>query len=112
MGISINNLNQSAGTYQSMNVGTKEQQKPKEVIKESSPENSYNAVSQHGDTLTISESGKSASMNMNNQSESEAGNEESTYDLSGYTENELKQMYLDGTITKSEYDAELDSRNE
>lgn len=35
---------------------------------------------------------------------------ESTINLSVYTESELRQMYLDGDITKAEYDEELGGR--
>lgn len=106
MGISINSAAEAAGTYQNVTASSQDQQKTKQVIKETLPENPENAVSKDGDTLTISDAGKSASMDMGNQDESE----NATDDLSGYTEAELKQMYLDGTITKSEYDEELESR--
>lgn len=110
MSISISSINQSASTYQSTNVSSQEKCREKQIIKESESANAYDAVSSHGDTLTISESGKSASTNMNNQSgmDSESGN--STDDLSNYTETELKQMYNAGDITKSEYDEEISNR--
>lgn len=112
MGISINSVTQAAGTYQSTNVSSHQQHQTKQVIKEASPENTYDAVSGQGDTLTISETGKSASMNLSNENSAESQSESSTENLSNYTQTQLKQMYLDGTITKSEYDEELTSREE
>lgn len=87
---------------------------------------SYDAVSLHGDTLSISKVGKTAS----SQKESGLVNEDtadgivirkkadakkqesesSTINLSVYTESELKQMYLDGDITRAKYDEEVNSR--
>ncbi len=87
---------------------------------------SYDAVSLHGDTLSISKVGKTAG----SQKESGLVNEDtadgivirkkadakkqesesSTINLFVYTESELKQMYLDGDITRAEYDEEVNSR--
>lgn len=86
-------------------------------------------ISSQGDILTISEEGRAASEEAENQvvrlSGSETGtavqqvkeeysagadSSNSTIDLSSYTETELKQMYLDGDITKAEYDEEISSR--
>lgn len=110
MGLSINNMNQSVGAYQSTQVSQQEQHREKEVIKEASSENTASAVSADGDTLTISEAGKSAEAKWNGQSNADTNEESSTEDLSTYTETELMQMYLDGSITKSEYDEELLNR--
>lgn len=95
------------------------------------PDKSYNAVSSQGDTLELSEDGRKMSSEMQNLQEntagadgdgkviaksgekyvSEAEDSVSTIDLSSYTETELKQMYLEGDITKAEYEDELDDRN-
>lgn len=92
------------------------------------PDRSYDAVSSQGDTLELSEDGRKVSSETENLQEntagadgkvmaksaekyvSEAEDSVSTIDLSSYTETELKQMYLDGDITKTEYDDELDDR--
>lgn len=93
---------------------------------------SYDAVSMYGDTLTISKAGKTASSENGSKlvsedtidgiviqkkaGESEHGQESGqesevyTINLSTYTESELKQMYLDGDITRAEYDEEISSR--
>lgn len=110
MEISINSISQSVSTYQTANITSKEQQQEKQIIKETSPDNLQNTTSAHGDTLTISEAGKSASANMNYESSANSEENNNTGDLSGYSDSELKQMYLNGTITKSEYDEELASR--
>lgn len=109
MGISINGVKQAMETYQSINVNTREHTGTKEIIREDTTGNSqtaasYDAVSAYGDTLTISAGGRAAGTN------SSCASEDSTDNLSEYTESELKQMYLDGTITKTEYEEELESR--
>lgn len=89
---------------------------------------SYDAVSQHGDTFSISEAGKTASSEKGSkpvnkdttdgivirketgENEQEQEKEVSTVNLSVYTKTELKQMYLDGDITRAEYDEEINSR--
>lgn len=89
---------------------------------------SYDAVSPHGDTLSISEAGKAVSSEKGGklvnkdttdgivirkeagENEQEQEREVSTINLSVYTESELKQMYLDGDITRAEYDEEINSR--
>ena len=92
-------------------------------------ETAYNRVSPDGDTVSISEAGKRAisvekdtepadentadGIVIHKEAEKSNPKEEeqvSTVNLSEYTESELKQMYLDGDITKSEYDEELNSR--
>lgn len=89
---------------------------------------SYDAVSSHGDTFSISEAGKAASSEKGSkpinkdttdgivirketgENEQEQEKEVSTVNLSVYTETELKQMYLDGDITRAEYDEEINIR--
>jgi len=89
---------------------------------------SYDAVSMYGDTLSFSKAGKTASSENGSKlvsedtidgiviqkksGESEHGQESevSTINLSTYTESELKQMYLDGDITRAEYNEEISSR--
>lgn len=138
MNIAMNDVNRSASTLQSSQISVSEQQKKdKEEVVRQPEETTYDAISSQGDTLTISEAGKTALSNQDNQSESgqQASTEQqtstesvalqnitiasstdseseevSTVDLSGYTETELKQMYLDGDITKVEYDEEISSR--
>lgn len=128
MEITIEKTRQLTDTVQSSHMKEAEQKSQKaETIKQS--ETAYDAVSSQGDTLYISESGRNAESDMSslkdNQSEadgkvilkpaeeyvSEADDSLSTIDLSRYTELELRQMYLDGDITKSEYDEEIDSRD-
>lgn len=94
------------------------------------PKTSNTAVSSHGDMLSISKEGAAAYSKMNNQPDTsgqtttattaiqklgerkatESDSDVSTTDLSSYTKTELKQMYLDGDITKAEYDKEIRSR--
>lgn len=87
------------------------------------PEPSYTAVSSQGDTLSISEEGRAMNNKGNFPEESDgtvirkavaeaavSESENSTVNLSIYTETELEQMYLDGEITKAEYDEEISSR--
>lgn len=91
---------------------------------------SYDAISLYGDTVSISEAGKAANLVKSNQlvnedttdgivirketgenkQEAEQKTDASTVNLSTYTETELRQMYLDGDITKAEYDEEISSR--
>ena len=80
---------------------------------------SYDAVSGYGDTLSISKEGKTASAENGSRlvsGDTEDGivirkeSGESTINLFVYTESELRQMYLDGDITKAEYDEELGGR--
>lgn len=80
---------------------------------------SYDAVSGYGDILSISKEGKTASAENGSRlvsGDTEDGivirkeSGESTINLSVYTESELRQMYLDGDITKAEYDEELGGR--
>lgn len=89
---------------------------------------SYDAVSFYGDTLSISEAGKAVSSEPGGkqvngdttdgivirketeEKEQRQESEVSTVNLSVYTESELKQMYLDGDITRAEYDEEISSR--
>lgn len=89
-------------------------------------ETSYDRVSTDGDTLSISEAGKAVSLGQDNKSvrietedgaviqkEAEEDGQDSNVpvvNLSTYTETELKQMYLDGDITRTEYDEEISSR--
>ena len=99
----------------------------------------YEYVSTDGDTLQISEAGKSASKGNENQADSgntgaqssfagsstkqlenvdvntstnaSSSSTSSTADLSSYSESELKKMYLNGEITKAQYDEEISSRD-
>lgn len=111
MGISINSIDQTSVTYQSANATSKAQHRENITTRDASSEKNTSVTSVHGDTLTISESGKAASKNMTNQGDSNADDNSFSDDLSGYTEAELQQLYLDGTITRNEYDEELESRN-
>lgn len=126
MNISIKDRGQLTGAISGSQYKVSEQKKAQdEAVKQS--DISYTSVSSHGDTVTVSKAGKAANSNMGNQdradgtvtkknvgeylTESESSeSSNSTINLSGYTEIELKQMYLDGDITKAEYDEELDSR--
>lgn len=86
-------------------------------------ETAYNTVSPHGDTLSISEAGRTANGNKSGNKDTTDGivirkeaekkeqeSEVSTVNLSSYTKQELKQMYFDGDITRAEYDEEISSR--
>lgn len=128
MDVKFGNVGQLGETHQSTQVNSADQNIKEDVqkkVKES--EVSYDAVSSQGDTLCISERGKAASAKMANSQEETVDSvdgkvikkpvnveqpeeEPQTNDLSGYTKMELQQMYLDGDITKAEYDEELDSR--
>ena len=108
--------------------GTAEQKETKTQHNAEKQQASYDAVSPHGDTLSISEAGKVTSSEKGSklvnkdttdgiviqketeQNEQEQESEASTINLSVYTELELKQMYLDGDITRAEYDEEINSR--
>lgn len=85
----------------------------------------YTAVSEQGDTMEISSSGKAVSENTVDNSDvlnsvdgkvtkiadgTNTTTASQTYNLSSYTENELRQMYQNGEITRTEYDEELSSR--
>lgn len=126
MNISIKDTGQLTGAISGSQYKVSEQKKTQEETVRQS-DTSYTAVSSQGDTVTVSEAGKAANSNMGNQdrtdgtvtkknveeylTESESSeSSNSTINLSGYTETELKQMYLDGDITKAEYDEELASR--
>lgn len=126
MEIVTEKMRQFADTVQSSHMNASGQQKKEEVSAKQS-EAAYSAVSSQGDTLYISESGRSAFANNNREndqseadgkvilksavkSSSETNDSPSTTDLSSCTETELKQMYLNGDITKSEYDEEVKSR--
>lgn len=103
-------------------------QKETKVQRESEKrlEVSYDAVSPHGDTLSLSKVGKVTSAEKGGKlvnedmedgtvirkepGEKDQESEVSTINLSSYTELELKQMYLDGDITRVEYDEEISSR--
>lgn len=127
MEIMIEKTRQLTDTVQSSYKKNVEQQpKKEEEIKQS--ETAYDAMSTQGDTLHISESARNAESGTDslkeNQSEadgkvilksaqensSESDDSLSTVNLSRYTETELREMYLDGDITKSEYDEEIESR--
>lgn len=112
MSIGIDSIAQPTATAQSSQVSVPENQK--QVTEESQSEKAYDAVSSEGDTLSVSEAGKAASMGKSDRvvllSQSESDSSVSTVNLGIYTDNELRQMYLDGDITKAEYDEELSSR--
>lgn len=113
-------------------------QKAKETkAQEQQPEErTYDAISEQGDTLTISEAGRNAEAQKERQSEDKgqasaedkdgvvvkkavesapeaeetAEKEEEVVDttnLSQYTKVELRDLYFGGDITKTEYDEEL-----
>lgn len=82
-------------------------------------ESSYNIISSDGDTLSVSEAGKAANSKKDTMdgiviqkemAENRYISNGSTENLSTYSEMELKQMYLDGTITRAKYDEEIRSR--
>lgn len=130
MDISINNLNQPITTVQNSQINEVEKQVQGKEGTADQAETTYDAVSSEGDTLSISEEGKAAGANAKDQVVQLSGadsdgtvqqeanevyftdsdSSSSTINLSTYTETELKQMYLDGDITKLEYDEELSSR--
>lgn len=87
----------------------------------------YTAVSVQGDTVEISLEGKAAGGTSGDdaaaaesgdgkvtriitETDTTQASASQTYQLSSYTENELRQMYQNGEITKAEYDEELESR--
>lgn len=128
MEVTIGGMRQVEDTVQNSHINASEQQKKtrEETVKQQ--EQAYNAVSPQGDTLSISEAGKAENARMNNlagdnettdgiviRKEVEGNIQEqegilSTINLSTYTESELRQMYLDGDITRSEYNEEISSR--
>lgn len=128
MEITVGGLRQADETIQSSHVHVSEQQKKTGEETGKQQETIYDAVSEQGDTLSISEEGKAENAKMNSASEGkettdgivikkevkdnvqEQESDLSTINLSTYTESELRQMYLDGDITKSEYDEEINSR--
>lgn len=125
MELAVTDMKQQAGAMQSSQMEAVEQQKK---VKEetANPETSYDVVSSQGDTVSFSKEGKAAEAQVGSiKSQSEDGTvvlktakeddaelEEalSTVNLSQYTETELEEMYLDGEITKIEYDEEISSR--
>jgi len=79
----------------------------------------YDTVSPDGDTFSISKAGKSANSQKDTMdgiviqkeaTENGQVSNASTVNLSAYSESELKQMYLDGDITRAEYNEEISSR--
>lgn len=132
----INNISQPITAAQSSQYSGSENQISVREPAEGQAESTYGAVSSHGDTLSISEAGKAANSDTGDkvvrlssseadstaslrvseenftESESDLDSDDatSTINLSGYTDYELKQLYLDGDITKIEYDQELSSR--
>lgn len=131
------NVRTAEDMEQSVNTGASQQQKEvpegaegqKEIKKAHNAgkrQASYDAISPHGDTISVSEAGKAANSVKSNKlvnedttdgivirkdtEESRQENDLSTINLSGYTETELKQMYLDGDITRAEYEEEISSR--
>lgn len=125
MNLSINHYNNNRNLMENA-----EQTNTKAAEKESAQSKineKYTAVSTYGDTVEITSSGKDIREDTGRSSsvvESEDGkvtkisvtadmNMESasqSYNLSTYSESELKQMYQNGEITKVEYDEELNSR--
>lgn len=129
MGIEIKEMNQETEVLKTAQVNASGQRKlmEQEEVRTSSPD--YDAVSTEGDSLSVSKEGKALNASGISQSgivknagtdgtviqkaaEEDVQEEEivSTVNLSIYTETELEQMYLDGDITKVEYEDELRSR--
>lgn len=82
-------------------------------------ETSYATVSSDGDTLSVSKAGKAANSQKavmdgvvikKEVAENRHVSETSIANLSVYSETELKQMYLDGDITRAEYNEEISGR--
>ena len=142
MNITIGGMGNStiAGIMQNAQISTSENQKnTKEETEIKQSQTNYDYVSTDGDTLQISEAGKSASKGNENQADSgntgaqaqssfagsstkqlenidvntstSTSSTSSTADLSSYSESELKKMYLNGEITKAQYDEEISSRD-
>lgn len=119
----IKDVSQGNTTLERSPVSGTGQQKEMKEEAAGQKEISYEAVSSQGDTLSISETGKAVSSGENalagsegiviqkTTAEAAAESINSTVNLSIYTETELKQMYLDGEITRAEYEEELDSRD-
>lgn len=125
MNLSINHYNNNRNLMENA-----EQTNTKAAEKEAAQSKineEYTAVSTYGDTVEITSFGKDIREDTGRSSsvvESEDGkvtkisvtadmNMESasqSYNLSTYSESELKQMYQNGEITKVEYDEELNSR--
>ena len=144
MNITIGGMGNStiAGIMQNAQISTSENQKnTKEETEIKQSQTNYDYVSTDGDTLQISEAGKSASKGNENQADSgntgaqaqssfagsstkqlenidvntstneSTSSTSSAADLSSYSESELKKMYLNGEITKAQYDEEISSRD-
>lgn len=140
MNITIGGMGNStiAGIMQNAQISTSENKsETKKEIEVKQSQANYDYVSADGDTLEISEAGKSAGKG--NESQTGSGNAgtgssatgssieglenittgttssststSSVGDLSSYSESELKKMYLNGEITKAEYDEEISSRD-
>lgn len=111
MNISMNGIsNNGIGTVVIRENERSEQEKSsseKSGTEKAAAAGNYSAVSKDGDTLTISKAGSKASAK-NNDSESE----EDTNDLSGYSQSELQSLLQSGTITRSEYNEEIKSRED
>lgn len=131
MSFEVNEVSQSATTVTNFqnHVSEKQQETSKEEMAVQQREPLDTFISAQGDTLSLSEEGVAANAKLGNQPKSDGTviqksvaadstnstevnieNVDSTVNLSIYTETELKQMYLDGEITRIEYDQELSSR--
>lgn len=131
MSFEVNEVSQSATTVTNFqnHVSEKQQETSKEEMAVQQREPLDTFISAQGDTLSLSEEGvaanakrgnqpksdgtviqKSVAADSTNSTEVDIENVDSTVNLSIYTETELKQMYLDGEITRIEYDQELSSR--
>lgn len=123
----INNINQSVTSVQNIQVKEPESRAKDTTIAVNQQETVYDAVSSQGDTLSISQIGKAANsgdgvvlpeksnadgivLQKESGADDAEADSESTINLSTYTKTELKQMYLNGDITKIEYDDELRDR--
>lgn len=63
----------------------------------------YDAVSKNGDTLELSDVGKAMEKD---------GGKILDSTLSGYSESKLKQLYIQKTITKQQYDKAMEKRKD
>lgn len=109
----INSIHQSETTMWSSHIRETETQTQNKKADGNQEETAYDAVSSQGDTLSISDEGRNANSETSDQTatlsrtdadgtvlqkantgySTETDSSDSTINLSGYTETELKQMY-------------------
>lgn len=121
MNITIDERKKTARTMQNANVKASVNRKQKQAEMKQKDR----VTSIQGDTVEISAAGKAASKNMGSKMEQKEYDEgkviktmskldnisnSQKYNLSSYSENELKQMYGNGEISMAEYNKELGKR--